>query len=345
MRAEDINMLSDALYKKMKPDVVQLVVGLLEPFVGRLDATLRGPGRSTAARPSGGSSASGVDDGAGPAAGIGNAASSNEAKVRPVVREELDAYEERRQRAVVEQQEKLVKSTTDAVEAGMSKFFEEKPVELMTDEEIQKAALASLPTKSIQQHHGPVLNECIKMLMEDDRYKGDDLTASFPLSSPLYETLVNEAFSKIVLGIVQRVYRANGELPQEKQPHIFKGKDHIVPNAMDRVDRAVVNFTRNCLRDLRCKTRRSAVRMYLYYFLNNEGSVKLLFPDAQKPAVADGAGADYFAVEMELLASCSGLLPVGDIPAPRHDSDAPAGFPLAGVHKVVRTRTLYQIAS
>lgn len=346
MRAEDVSSLADALYIKMKPDVSQLVVGLLEPVIRRLDALSRGDSGRVASRPSpGGSDASGAGGGGGPTAGAGSAVSTSEAEMRLIVREELDASEERRQPALALQQEKLLKATTGAVEASVMKCLQEKPVELMTDEEIQKAALASLPTKSIRQHHGPVLNECIKMLMEDDRYKGDALTASFPPSSPLYETLVNEAFSKIVLGIVQRVYKSNGELSPGKQPHIFKGKDRIVPSAMDRVDRAVVNITRNCLHDPRCKTRRLAVRMFLYYFLKNDGCMTLSFPDAQKPAAADGAGADYFAVQMELRASCSGLLPVGNAPAAPHVSDAAAGSPLAGVHTVMRTGSLYGVAS
>lgn len=342
MPSEDIDAIADALYKKMMPDVSRLLVGLLEPAVARARAPPNGgpamPGLAA------GSSASAVTSARGEGATVGNTAGPDAADMRLIVREELDAFGERRAPGLVARQAETVKAVTEAVQQSVVQCLQEKPVDMMTDDEIHKAVLAALPTKTIRKHHGPVLNQSIHMFMEDARYEGDALTTSFPPSSPLLETLVNEGFMKIVLGIVERIYNANAELSAENQPHVFKGKDHVMPDSLDRVDRAVVNVTRNGLHDPRCKTRRLVVVLFMYYMLNNAGSMKLSQPDAVKPAPTEGADSPYFAVQMKLLASCSGLLPVGDVPAAVHSADPPANSPLAGVHEVVREANLYDIA-
>lgn len=339
-----MDAIADALFSKMKPFITQLVGGLLEPVLAMARSMPRNNGRAVSADLSGGSSAA---EGAAarpatPRLGLASGATAESTRV--MVREELDAFEERRLPALELRHDKTVKVVTDAVQKTVTACLKEKPVELMTDDEISQAVNKALPTRTIRQHHGPVLNETIKMLMEDERYEGDAFTSSFPPTSSLLDTLVNEAFNKIVLGILERVYNTNGEKPEHKQPHVFKGKEHVSPAAMDRVDRMALTLVRNVLHDPRCKTRRLAVVLYLYYFLPNAGSVKLQYPDAAKPSATDGAGSPYFAVQMELLASCSGLLPVGDAPAPKHKHDAPAGSPVAGVHKVQRGASLYAVA-
>lgn len=344
MRGEDIAAIADALFTNMKPAVTQLITGLLEPVITVASTNSRALAGPSSTGGSGGTSVANGGATAGTPLPVGLASSPFPESTRVVIREELDAFEERRQPGLDMRQGKTVKAVTDAVEKKVIECLNEKPVDLMTDDEINQAVLKALPTRSIRQHHGPVLNETIKMLMEDPRYKGEAFTSSFPPSSPLLETLVNEAFNKIVLGIVQRVYNSNAEIPVEKQPHVFKGKDVVSPGAMDRVDRSVGNLIRTILHDPRCKTRRLAVVLFLYYFFDNAGDLKLKHPQAVKPSVTDGAGAAYFDVQIELLASCSGLLPKGDIPAPRHKQDARDGSPLAGVHKVRRDTSLYAIA-
>lgn len=186
----------------------------------------------------------------------------------------------------------------EAIEDAVSKCLREKPVDHMMDEEITKSVLAALPTTSIRQHHGPVLNQSIQMLLEDARYKGDALTASFPPSSRQLDPLVNEAFGKIVLGIIVRVYNANSQLSEENQPHIFKRKEHVQANAMDRVNRVVSVVTRNVLLDPRCKTRRPLAILLLYFFLKKAGTIKLLEPPGDKPAANKGSNAALYAVQV-----------------------------------------------
>lgn len=347
MRAEDVNAIADTLFQKMMPNMTRLVEGLLEPVVRqvRTASTVPAPVRP-AGVPASAESDQHLGGGTGDtaAAVATSVAAMGMESVRVTVREELNAFEERRQPALAQQQKDTIEKISETVGAAVRMCFKEKPVELMTDEELQKAVVSALPTRTVRQHHGPVLNESITMFMEDERYKGDALTASFPPSSSLLDTLVNEGFTKIILGIVERVYNANGDPPDEKQPHVFKGKANIVPNALDRVDRTVINLVRNVLHDPRCKTRRLLTVLFFYYLLDNSGSIKLVRPDEPKPASTSGAGAMYFAVEMDVQATCSGLLPVGDAPAPQHKDDAPAGSPLEGVHQVKREAHLYKLA-
>lgn len=89
--------------------------------------------------------------------------------MRVFAQEELDAFEKRGQPSEDARSDNAVKAVTCAVEKTMTKCFQEKSVELLTDEEISKSVLAALPTKMIRQHHGPVLNESTKMLMKDTR--------------------------------------------------------------------------------------------------------------------------------------------------------------------------------
>lgn len=91
----------------------------------------------------------------------------------------------------------------------------------------------------------------MKMLMKDPRYSKDMLKLSFPATSQLLDTHINEAFFKIVMGIQHRIHKSNEELPKEQQPHIIRGKTSVVPDAADRAERAAMTQVRGGMRDPR----------------------------------------------------------------------------------------------
>lgn len=347
---DDIKLISLGLYKVMKPDVVALLTDLVQPSTSA-------PGRATAEGTSGGARISLPSAGAGSAAASvpdqapGGTSSSaegilSEEAVRALVREELDAFAERRHPREDKRDKELVTSVAGAMESAIKKCLSEKPIELMSDDEVRKAMMVAIPTKTVRQHHGPVLNGAMKMLMSDPRYMNDTLTMSFPATSQLLDTHVNEAFFKIIMGVLQRIYKANAELPKNQQPHVIRGKASVVPDATDRADRAAMTQVRGGMHDPRSRSRKYIWAMFAIFLMLQDAGMELVFPDAPKPASDKGEGADYFAVRTRITASCSGVLPLApDAPTVPNVNEAPAGSPLAGCHVVERPAHLYTIAA
>lgn len=324
----------------MKPDIIELMKERDAAWSNRRRLSGSGLGGDDTGSSAVGGSHGGV--GRTQARGVGD----EETMVRAVVREELDAFAERQEPTQRTRDESHVVAVSGAMEAAVKRCLAEKPVELMSDEEVRKAVMVAIPTKTVRQNHGPVLNEAMKMFILDARFKDDALTMSFPASSALLETDVNEAFTKIVLAILQRIYKANGELAADKQPTIIRGKLAVVPDATDRADRAAMTQVRGALHDPRSRTRKHIFNIFLVYLMLPDASVELVNPDAPMPDPEEGADAPFFMVRLRVMASCSGVLPLdsGACTVP-NKNDAPAGSPLSGGHMVERLASFYAMAA
>jgi len=239
-------------------------------------------------------------------------------------------------------EKKVVDGVVEAINRSFKKHLEEKPVSRMTDEEVRKAVLDAVTTAAIRSNHGPVLNNVMKMLSQD-KDDGDTLTTSFPPVAQMLDTVANDRFKMVVLGIIERMWNASGTIPIEKQKHILKGKTGLVIKTIDRVDVAAEKQVRSSLTDPRCKACKIFYRLFAYYLIHAWASMNLKYPDEDDPAVGEAAGSNFFSATQSLRATCSGLLPVGDTPAPKHKLNAPPGSPLAGVHDVTRNACLYDI--
>jgi len=180
-------------------------------------------------------------------------------------------------------------------------------------------------------------------MLIQDKDDGDTLTTSFPPMAQMLDTVANNRFKIVVLGIIARMWKANGTISIEKQKHILKGKTGLVLKTIDSVDVAAEKQVRSSLTDPRCRTREIFYRLFAYYLFLAWASMNLKYPDEDEPAVGEAAGSKVFSASRSLRATCSGLLPVGDTPAPEHTLDEPPGSPLAGVHDVTRDACLYDI--
>lgn len=253
----------------MKPDIVALLTNLVQPGA-------RAPRGASSGSTAGGGGLPQPSVGADPArargtdqadGGTNTSAESilSEDAVRALVREELDAFAERRQPRDDKQENGLVTSVAGAMEGAIEKCLSEKPIELMSDDEVRKAMKVAIPTKTVRQHHGPVFDGAIKMLMTDPRYVNDTPTMSFPATSQLLDTHVNEAIFKIIMGVLQRIYKSNSELPKNKQPHVNRSKASIVPDATDLADRAAMKQVRGGMQDPRSRTRKYIWAMFAIF--------------------------------------------------------------------------------
>jgi len=119
-----------------------------------------------------------------------------------------------------------------------------------------------------------VLNNVMKMLIQD-KDDGDTSTTSFPPMAQMLETVANDRFKMVVLGIIERTWKANGTISIEKQKHILKGKTGLVLKTVDRVDVAAEKQVRSSLTDPRCKALKIFYRLVAYYLVHAWASMNL----------------------------------------------------------------------
>lgn len=250
--------------------------------------------------------------------------------VRSVCREELAAYGER-QPSPQASGSAIAKAVTASVVHVIKTTPQARSVYEMGREELDAAAKKSVSGfKKFRENLPDVLSRRITSIATDDGVPDDVLTIFFPAAARKNRTYSNAEFDKIVMSLLNTLYKLNWLQAKEERPFILQSKQLLDVNALDVLDVALLSLARTALHEGRSEARRLFFQLFAVFFMVPGASTQLEAPDAAVPVLGAGAGSAYFAVAQTIRASSTGVV---------------SEEPPASVHTVTRPACLYGIAS
>lgn len=251
------------------------------------------------------------------------------ALVRSVCAEELAARAE-------------AQPSTDAIAATISKTVtaavvhvikttpQARSVYEMGRDELDAAAKKSVSGfKKFREQLPQVLTRRMSAIAADADVPNDVLTIFFPAAARKNQTYSNVEFDKIIMSLLNTIYKLNWLKPKAERPYILQSKQQLDVHALDIIDEALLSLGRTALHEGRSEARKLFFKLFAVYFMVPGASTALQAPEATVPVLGAGSCSVYFAVVQKIRASESGKVD---------------GQASSSVHVVTRTACLYTIA-
>lgn len=251
------------------------------------------------------------------------------ALVRSVCKEELAAHAERQPKPDTIAAT-ISKTVTAAVVHVVKTTPQARNVYEMGRDELEAAAKKSVSGfKKFREHLPQVLSRRMSSIAADVNAPDDVLTIFFPAAAKKNKTYSNVEFEKIIMSLLNTIYKLNWIKPKEERPYILQLKQQLDVNALDVLDQALLSLGRTALHEGRSEARKLFFKLFAVYFMATGASMVLEAPEATVPVLGAGSSHAYFAVVQKIRASASGTV---------------HALPSSSVHLVTRTACLYTIA-
>lgn len=250
--------------------------------------------------------------------------------VRAICKEEIAAHSEQQPKP-----EAATAEITKAVCASVVHVIKTTPqarnVHEMGKDELEAAAKKSVRGfKRFREYLPEVMARRIVAIAADAEAPDDVLTIFFPAAARKNRTYSNTEFDKLIMSLLNTIYKKNWLKPKEERPFIMQHKRQLDVEALDVLDVALLALGRSALHEGRSEARGLFFELFAVYFILPGASMELEADDASPPVLGAGADSAYFAVVQKIQASATGIV---------------GGPDAAPVHNVTRKACLYTIAS
>lgn len=226
--------------------------------------------------------------------------------VRFICKEEIDAFGERQPKP-----EDIAASVSKAVGAAVIHVIKTTPqarsVHQMSKDELCAAASKAVSGfKKFREHLPDILTRRITAIAANDDATDDVLTIFFPPASKKIQTYSHVEFEKIVMSLLNTIYKQNWLKAKEERPFIMRMKQQLDVSSLDVLDVTLLALGRTALHEGRSEARKLFFKNFAVYFMVPGASMTLQDAEAIQPVMGAGANSAYFAVVQKIRASETG---------------------------------------